>query len=45
MAALRREGDSATFADRLISFPDFNEFIGLPAVRAMEQRYVVQDSP
>jgi carboxyvinyl-carboxyphosphonate phosphorylmutase len=45
VAALRRHGDSATFADRLISFPDFNEFIGLPAVREMEQRYAVQEAP
>lgn len=43
LAALRRQGDSATFADRLISFPDFNEFIGLPAVRAMEARYAVNE--
>jgi 2-methylisocitrate lyase-like PEP mutase family enzyme len=41
LASLRRHGDSATFADRLIRFSDFNEFIGLPAVQAMERRYTV----
>jgi 2,3-dimethylmalate lyase len=39
MAALRRDGDSDGFRDDLISFSDFNTFIGLPAVHEMEQRY------
>jgi 2-methylisocitrate lyase-like PEP mutase family enzyme len=43
MAALRREGDSATFADRLIPFPEFNDFIGLPAVQELEQRYAISE--
>jgi carboxyvinyl-carboxyphosphonate phosphorylmutase len=41
MAALRRDGDSSSFSDDLITFPEFNAFIGLPAVQAMEQRYAV----
>lgn len=41
MAALRRDGDSGGFQDHLVSFADFNTFIGLPAVQQMEQRYAV----
>jgi carboxyvinyl-carboxyphosphonate phosphorylmutase len=40
MASLRRVGDSSEFANQLISFTEFNRFIGLPAVQEMEQRYV-----
>ena len=41
MAALRRDGDSSAFQDALVRFDDFNAFIGLPAVRELEQRYAV----
>jgi 2-methylisocitrate lyase-like PEP mutase family enzyme len=44
MAALRRDGNSANFQDALIRFDDFNAFIGLPAVRELEQRYAVPAS-
>ena len=44
ISALRRDGDSLAFQDALISFDAFNDFIGLPAVRDLEQRYAVSAS-
>jgi hypothetical protein len=43
MDSLRRVGDSSEIQDQLITFPEFNRFIGLPAVQEMEQRYTVPD--
>jgi 2,3-dimethylmalate lyase len=36
---LQRNGTTAGLEDRMLSFTEFNEAVGLPAVRAREERY------
>lgn len=38
LQALRRDGSTAAVRDRLVSFDEFNELVGLPALRDREQR-------
>jgi 2,3-dimethylmalate lyase len=44
MASLREVGSSREVRDRLISFTDFNTFIGLPEVQAAERRYAIESA-
>ncbi|HEX6511935.1 MAG TPA: isocitrate lyase/PEP mutase family protein [Chloroflexota bacterium] len=37
LAAIKRDGTPAT--DRMLPFPEFLDFIGLPEIRALEQRF------
>ncbi|MEJ0001050.1 MAG: oxaloacetate decarboxylase [Verrucomicrobiota bacterium] len=38
-AELLRSGTTAAYDDRMIEFEEFNDLVGLPAIRASEQRY------
>jgi methylisocitrate lyase len=39
LGALRRDGDVAALADRLLRFEEFNEMVGLSRLRDLEARY------
>ncbi len=39
MASIQAHGTSAEFLDQMITFKDFNELIGLPGLRAAEERF------
>lgn len=41
-AALRRDGGTAGFQDRMLSFREFTDLVGLPELREGEQRYLDQ---
>ncbi|HEY7295871.1 MAG TPA: oxaloacetate decarboxylase, partial [Dehalococcoidia bacterium] len=40
VGTIQREGTPAVYADQMLTFPEFNEFIGLPAVRELEREFV-----
>lgn len=40
MYALKRDGSTAAFADKMITFKEFNELIGLSEFSKLEERYV-----
>jgi carboxyvinyl-carboxyphosphonate phosphorylmutase len=39
VATIARDGTPRSYTDRMLTFGEFNEFIGLPAVRALEQEF------
>jgi len=39
MRALKKEGTTKNYLDKMITFEDFNKLIGLPEIRKMEQKY------
>lgn len=41
-AALKRDGGTAGFQDRMLSFREFTDLVGLPELRESEQRYLDQ---
>jgi 2,3-dimethylmalate lyase len=41
VAAIRKEGTPQPYVDRMLTFPEFNDFIGLADVRRLEQEYRV----
>jgi methylisocitrate lyase len=41
-AALKRDGGTAGFQDRMLSFGEFTDLVGLPELRESEQRYLDQ---
>ena len=41
-AVLKQNGTTASLADTMMSFTEFNQLIGLPAYTAMEETYTVR---
>lgn len=41
MATIRRDGTPAAYAEQMTGFGEFNDFIGLPAMREMEEEFAV----
>jgi 2-methylisocitrate lyase-like PEP mutase family enzyme len=44
VATIARQGTPLPYADRMLTFPAFNEFIGLPEVRALEQEFRIVEA-
>ena len=42
MTELKNAGTTGHIVDRMIPFTQFNEFVGLPAVRELENKYLPQ---